>query len=76
MTYKTVEVDVDVCLDEWNDNELIEEMEHRGYTCVKTAETQGFEREDLEYLLNLVDNQPKTWYYYRIRDKLTMLQYD
>jgi hypothetical protein len=37
MTYKTVtvDVDVDIDLDEFDDSELIDEMNQRGYACIK-----------------------------------------
>lgn len=69
MTYKTVEVDVEVDLDEWTDRELVDEMRHRGYTCVKSSEGQ-FEKEDWQMLLEMIDNLPRSWEIDRLRDKV------
>lgn len=71
MGYKTVtvDVDVDIDLDEFDDSELIDEMNQRGYTCIKEAEA-GFEREDWLHLIEMLDKQPITWYTCRVRDKL------
>lgn len=72
MTHKTVEtyVEVDVDLDEWEDDELIEEMKLRGYTCVKLDGGSGFESEDWQFLLEMIDKIDETWYTRRIREKL------
>ena len=71
MGYKTitVDVDVDIDLDEFNDSELIDEMNQRGYTCIKEAEA-GLEREDWQHLIEMLDKTPETWYTRRVRDKL------
>lgn len=71
MGYKTVsvDVDVDIDLDEFDDRELVEEMNQRGYTCIKGTEA-GLDREDWQYLIEMLDKQPETWYSRRVRDKL------
>lgn len=71
MSYKTVtvDVDVDIDLDEFDDNELIEEMKLRGYSCAK-GDASGLDREDWQYLIEMIDKQPVTWYSRRVRDKL------
>ena len=69
MTYKTVTIDVDFDLDEWDDEELIEELEHRGYSVIKGV-TEDFDREDYDSLIEMIDKQPYSWYTRRIRDKL------
>lgn len=69
MTYKTVTVDVDIDLDEWDDKELIEELEHRGYSVIKGV-TEDFDREDYDSLIEMIDKLPYSWYTRRIRDKL------
>lgn len=66
---KTVETYVEVDLDEWCDNELIEEMKLRGYSCVKGDEA-GMEREDWQFLLEMLDKQPENWYSRRVREKV------
>lgn len=74
MGYKTVTVDVEVyvddVIDEMDDQELIDELESRGYTVTKGVERELFDREDWHFLLNLLDKQPTTWYTHRVRDKL------
>ena len=67
MGYKTVTVDID--LDEFDDSDLIDEMNQRGYTCIK-EEAAGLEREDWLHLIEMLDKQPVTWYTRRVRDKL------
>ena len=66
---KTVETYVDVDLDLWADEELIEEMRLRGYSCIKGNEG-GIDREDWQFLLEMIDKSPETWYTRRVRDKL------
>jgi len=75
MGYKTVTVDVDVYVDdvinEMDDQELIDELESRGYTVVKDEKVvEAFEREDWHFLLEILDKNPQTWYTRRVRDKL------
>ena len=71
MSYKTVTVNVavDIDLDEFDNEELIDEMNQRGYTCIKEAEA-GLEREDWHFLLEMLDKIAETWYTRRVRDKL------
>jgi translation initiation factor IF-2 len=72
MAYKTV-VEVEVVLDEWDDEGIIEELSSRGYNVTKTEDTvyvEAFEREDWQLLLEMVDNNPQTLYTLRVREKL------
>ena len=78
MGYKTVTVDVDVYVDdvinEMDDQELIDELKDRGYTVTKTKDTadvEAFEREDWQFLLEMLDKNPQTWYTCRVRDKVS-----
>jgi hypothetical protein len=78
MAVKTIEtyVDVDVDLDDFNDNELVDELEHRGYTVLaESAVDVALSDEDLEYLLTLLDKQDRNWYNNRVRDKIFDLRY-
>lgn len=78
MAVKTIEtyVDVDVDLDDFDDNELVEELEHRGYTVLaESAVDVALSDEDLEYLLTLLDKQDRNWYNNRVRDKIFDLRY-
>lgn len=74
MGYRTITVDVDVyvddVIDEISDQELIDELNSRGYSVIKDAENIGFDREDYQYLIEMIDKQPFSWYTGRIRDKL------
>lgn len=75
MAYKTVEtyVDVEVNLNEWDDDEIVEELQARGYTVTKTEDTadvEAFEREDWQLLLEMIDKNPQTLYTLRVREKL------
>jgi hypothetical protein len=75
MGYKTVTVDVDVyvddVIDEMDDQELIDELNSRGYTVSKDVERERFEREDWQFLLEMLDKNPQTWYTRRVRDKVS-----
>lgn len=74
MGYKTVTVDVDVyvddVIDEMDDQELIDELNSRGYTVSKDPERLSFEREDWHFLLEILDKNTETIYTRRVRDKL------
>ena len=77
MAYKhrTVTVDVDVYIDdvinEADDEQLIDELNSRGYTVTKDADVvEAFEREDWQFLLEMLDKNPQTWYTRRVREKL------
>ena len=75
MVYRTVTVDVDVYIDdvinEADDQELIDELNSRGYTVTKDAAVvEAFEREDWQFLLEMLDKNPQTWYTRRVRDKV------
>ena len=76
MTYKTVtvDVDVDIDLDEFDDSELIDEMNQRGYACIKETKA-GLDREDWQYLIEMLDKQPVTWYTRRVTEKLMETRY-
>ena len=63
-------VTVDVELDEFNDDELVEELESRGYTVVEEEEVKKFEMEDWKLLLEIIDTVPETVYTRRVRNKL------
>ena len=63
-------VTVDVELDEFNDDELVEELESRGYTVVEEEEVKKFEMEDWKLLLEIIDTVPETVYTRRVREKL------
>jgi hypothetical protein len=78
MAVKTIEtyVDVDVDLDEFDDNEIVEELKNRGYTVLaESAVDVALSDEDLEYLLTLLDKQDRNWYNNRVRDKIFDLRY-
>ena len=67
----TVTVDVDVDLYEFDEDEIVVELEHRGYYVSKDTPNEGFDREDWQFLLDLLDKQPETWYTRRVREKLS-----
>ena len=74
MSYKTVTVDVDVyvddIIDDMDDQDLIDELNSRGYTVSKDPEREAFDREDWRFLLDMLDKNTETWYTRRVRDKL------
>ncbi len=65
-----VDVDVNDVIDEMDDQELIDELESRGYTVTKEPVVEGFDREDWQFLLEMIDRQPPHWETRRLRDKL------
>ena len=65
MAYVTVDVD----LDEFDNDELVEEVKARGYTVVE-EEVEKFDMEDWKLLLEIVDTVPETVYTRRVREKL------
>jgi len=76
MGYKTVQayVDVDVDCAEWDSEELIDELNSRGYTVTKTKDAAfagAFEREDWQFLLEMLDKNPQTLYTRRVREKVS-----
>ena len=68
MAYVTVDVDVD--LDQFDDDEIVAELEARGYTVLEQEEVKKFEMEDWKLLLEIVDTVPETVYTRRVREKL------
>lgn len=79
MGYRTVTVDVDVnvddVLDELDDQDFIDILEGRGYTVTKEVEREVFDREDWQFLLDMIDKFPVTWYTRRVREKLSELRF-
>jgi len=65
-----VDVDVNDVLDELDDQDFIDILEGRGYTVSKEPQAEGFEREDWQFLLELLDGQPEHWFTRRVRDKV------
>jgi hypothetical protein len=71
-----ITVDVDVELDEFDDDELVEELEHRGYNVSKNSiEIDALDKYELDFLLELVDKNNKDVYTNRVRDKLHTLRH-
>jgi len=72
----TITVDVDVDLDEFDDLELIEELEHRGFNVSSDPiELDALDKYELDFLLDLVDKNNKDVYTNRVRDKLHTLRH-
>lgn len=70
MATVTVDVDVDIDLDVFDEDEIVEELEGRGYTVTRNEEVESFDREDWQLLLELVDSVPETVYTRRVREKI------
>ena len=69
MPYVTVDVDID--LDVFDDDELIEELESRGFVVNDNEkEIEKFDMEDWKLLLEIIDTVPETVYTRRVREKL------
>jgi len=75
MAYVTVDVDVD--LDEFNNDELVEELESRGFNVSSEPipEMDALDKYELDFLLELVDKNNKDVYTNRVRDKLHALRH-
>ena len=75
MPYVTVDVDVD--LTEFDNDELIEELEHRGFNVSRDPipEMDALDKYELDFLLELVDKNNTNVYTNRVRDKLHMLRH-
>ena len=78
--YKTVtiDVDVDVMLDDFDDDDLVEELKSRGYKVnieELSPDEADLDKFDLEYLINLVDTDTQSWYSRRVRDKLFQMRF-
>lgn len=78
-----VDVDVDDVLDELDDEELVEELESRGYTCKKDPSDfeDALTKEEINSILTLiahhdVGTRPLHWEWQRIRDKLMVMDYE
>ena len=75
MSYRTVTVDVDVfvedVINDAEDQELIDELESRGYTCVKDeVERELFDRYDWLQLQEIIERLPRSWETERLREKV------
>lgn len=71
-----ITVDVDVDLNEVDDDEIVEELEHRGYNVSKNSiEMDALDKYELDFLLDLVDKNNKDVYTNRVRDKLHTLRH-
>ena len=70
-------VDIDVDLDEWDDDELAEELRDRGWFVSKiNVGVEKFEREDFDLLMDLVDNSSNPLYTKStLREKLLGARY-
>lgn len=70
-----VDVDVDEVLDELDDQDFVDILEGRGYTVSKEPAVEGFDREDWQFLLEMLDRQPPHWEIRRLRDKVVEARY-
>jgi len=78
--YKTVtiDVDVDVMLDDFEDEDLVEELKSRGYKVNiedLSPDEADLDKFDLEYLINLVDTDKQSLYTRQVRDKLFQMRF-
>ena len=74
--YKTINanVEVEVSLDEWTNEELYEELQARKFPL---GDDERLTDEDLRWLIQLIDNScdiPLDWFANRVREKLFFLQ--
>lgn len=78
MPRRSVTVDVDVYLDDFDDQDLVEELENRGYSCYEdpnkpSGDPPILSRNDLVLLRQLLDTDLKNWEHTRLRDTLTSM---
>jgi hypothetical protein len=75
-----VDVDVDDVLEELDDEELVEELESRGYTCKKDPIyfEDALTKEEIDLIIAHIDirERPLDWEWQRIRDKLMKMDYE
>ena len=74
--YKTIDanVEVEVSLDEWTNEELYEELQARKFPL---GDDERLTDEDLRWLIQLINNScdiPLDWFANRVREKLFFLQ--
>ena len=73
---KSVETLVDIDLDEFNDDELAEELQNRGYVVTKDAPQDAeFDRYDWILLQELIDQQPRNYELDRLREKVMFARF-
>jgi hypothetical protein len=81
--YTTISVSTEVVIDdvmrEIDDDDLVEELSDRGYTCVKGQFDHeiALTKEEIDLLIAHIDirERPLHWEWQRIRDKLMALDY-
>jgi hypothetical protein len=74
----TVDVEVEVDLDDFTDDDLVEELKFRGYIAEPEdnyVSEQHLDKFDLEFLIETIDKQEQTWYTRTVRDKLHKLRF-
>lgn len=75
----TAEVDIDDVIHELDDEDLVEELENRGYTSFKGNFNSeiALTKEEIDLLIAHIDIRelPLDWEWKRIRDKLMALDY-
>jgi hypothetical protein len=75
-----VDVDVDDIFHELDDDDLVEELQQRGYTCKKDPDDfeDSLTKDELNLLLAHIDirERPLPWEWQRIRDKLMKMDYE
>ena len=74
-----VDLDVNDVLGELDDDDLVEELQSRGYQCSKSPfdEEDLFTKQEIDFLVASLDarEQPLHWELKRIRDKLRAMDY-
>jgi hypothetical protein len=69
-------VEFDVELDDFDDDELAEELELRGYVVTKDAPQDAeFDRYDWILLQELIDQQPRNYELDRLREKVMFARF-
>lgn len=68
-------INIDIDLNDFDDDEIVDELEARGYHVSKDENIDIFNDEDFMLMLNLIDSVPETWEIRRLRDKLILARF-
>jgi hypothetical protein len=75
-----VDVDVDDVFEKLDDDDLVEELQSRGFTCKKDPSyfEDALTKEEINLIIAHIDirERPLDWEWQRIRDKLMKMDYE
>jgi hypothetical protein len=68
-------ITIDIDLDDFDDDEIVDELVARGYHVSKNKDIDSFTDEDFMLMLNLIDGVTETIEIRRLRDKLILARF-